>query len=270
MNNSLSDRKSNVLGNYKNKLNSIDEFTIDIIIKTMNLRLRIAVSLAIFIFFNLPTKTFSSANITTLEIDSDRPEGSISSRSIKINLSYQKKISEEGQIMKIPTAEIYHQNERVLIVAGVESFSSMPAKVEIAEIDPSNNLPEVIFESYSGGAHCCTLAKILTSVEKQKTWQVLELGNFDGEGGNPSDLDGDNVYEYVTYDNRFLYQFDSYAGSAAPPQIWAIRSAKAIEVTKNPEYQSYLRKELQNFWNENKSSETKGNGFWAGYVGWKA
>ena len=104
----------------------------------MKFKFQIATILSICIVFTLPSKTFSSSNITALEINNDRKEGSISSQLIRVNLNYQKKISDEGQIMEIPTAEIYHQNDRVLTVAGVESFSSMPAKVQIVEIDPNN------------------------------------------------------------------------------------------------------------------------------------
>ena len=70
--------------------------------------------------------------------------------------------------------------------------------------------PDLIFETFSGGAHCCfstfiydlgpTLTKLLES----------QPSNC---GGNFQDLDGDGVYEFLTCDDLFAYKYCPYAWS---------------------------------------------------------
>jgi hypothetical protein len=65
---------------------------------------------------------------------------------------------------------------------------------------------------------------------------VVPVGDFDGDGDYLDDLDGDGMAEISTVDNRFLYQFDSYAASAAPLVIYTVRAGKVIDVTSETRY----------------------------------
>lgn len=238
----------------------------------MILERKLVIAIVVFSFFTLSAKSFSSTQLSTIKLEGDRLDGSISSGSIRVNARYQKKIVEEGVIEKVPSVTVFVNENPVITLTG--EVSNFPAAlVQIAEMDSSNNTPEIILQSYSGGAHCCTNVQIATQDRDSNKWQAIEVGSFDGAPDTPNsilDLDGDGQYEFVTVDNRFLYTFDSYAGSVAPPQIWSLQKTQAVDVTKKSEYQYYLRKELQELWKWLEQNNDKGNGFWAGYVAWKA
>ena len=60
---------------------------------------------------------------------------------------------------EVPVLTVSVGDRKVLEAVGVASGMSFPAtEASIAEIDPNNVRPEVYFGSYSGGAHCCTIA----------------------------------------------------------------------------------------------------------------
>lgn len=107
----------------------------------------------------------------------------------------------------------------------------------IVEMDAANDTPEIFISTYSGGAHCCNEVTILTKTANG--WRDIGVGSFDGGPENvyPRDVNGDGTAEIVTYDNRFLYQFASYAGSFAPQQILALRGVNMINVSTEEDYQ---------------------------------
>ena len=135
----------------------------------------------------------------------------------------------------VPVLEVSVGGKRVFEVAGIASGSDMPAAgASIAEMDPGNQHAEVYFASYSGGAHCCT--KVIVAEEVGSKWVSVDVGDFDGDGNYLDDLDGDGLAEIVTVDNRFLYQFDCYACSAAPLVIYTVRGGKVVDETADPKF----------------------------------
>ena len=131
----------------------------------------------------------------------------------------------------------------VLEVAGVVSGFDFPlAEASIAEIDPDNHYPEVLFSSYSGGAHCCST--VIVAEEVGGKWVAVPIGAFDGDGDLLEDLDGDGLAEIATADNRFLYKFDCYACSAAPLIVYAVRNGAVLDVSSEPRYRSAHREWL--------------------------
>ena len=72
--------------------------------------------------------------------------------------------------------------------------------------------PDVVIETYSGGAHCCfsTIVYDLgpTPTEVLRTPESNCSGSFE-------DLDNDGVMEFVTCDDLFSYQYCCFAGSPA-------------------------------------------------------
>jgi len=109
----------------------------------------------------------------------------------------------------------------------------------------SGEKPSVIFTSFSGGAHCCTDIVILQP--KGQGWTKIELGGWNGEGISslPRDVDGDGKVDFVLVDNRFLYTFASYADSWAPPQIFNIINAKAVDVSAEKRYAPLFRTDME-------------------------
>lgn len=113
------------------------------------------------------------------------------------------------------------------------------------EMDEANRTPEIFISTYSGGAHCCNEISILTKTAEG--WRAVDAGAFDGdpEGLYPRDVDGDGIAEIVTYDNRFLYEFASYAGSFAPRQILALRGAVMVDVSKREAFQREIQSGIE-------------------------
>jgi hypothetical protein len=130
----------------------------------------------------------------------------------------------------LPVLTVLLDGIKVAEATGAETdFDSQAAEASIAEMDPDNDLPEVYFASFSGGAHCCTT--VIVAEQVGPGWLAVPVGDFDGDGDYLNDVDGDGLAEIVTIDNRFLYQFDSYAASAAPLVIYTVRGGRVIDAS---------------------------------------
>ena len=89
------------------------------------------------------------------------------------------------------------------------------APLQVVDLDADGE-PEVLVDTYTGGAHCCALTEILrfdatTYAPAETSW-----GNI---GYDLKDLDGDGRPEFITADDAFSYAFASYAGSFHPPLV---------------------------------------------------
>ena len=114
----------------------------------------------------------------------------------------------------------------------------------IGKIDPDNETSEVVFATYSGGAHCCTDAKILALTKSG--WTVLDLGAHDGDTPLfPEDVNGTSTRAFVLYDDRFLYAFASHADSFSPPLVFVIRDAKLVDESASGKYRAVYEKDLK-------------------------
>lgn len=119
---------------------------------------------------------------------------------------------------------------------GVVGFSTAAARFGVARLDAGSDTPQVIFLTYSGGAHCCTQVQVLNRVEG--TWRTLDLKSWDGDGmAFPADHGGGAAPELKFIDNRFLYAFASYAGSHAPPLLFRLDRGRAHDVSSQTAYQ---------------------------------
>ena len=89
------------------------------------------------------------------------------------------------------------------------------APLQVVDLDADGE-PEVLVDTFTGGAHCCALTEILrfdatTYAPAETSW-----GNI---GYDLKDLDGDGRPEFITADDAFSYAFASYAGSFHPPLV---------------------------------------------------
>ena len=115
--------------------------------------------------------------------------------------------------------------------------------LRLAELDPANDQRELVVTNYTGGAHCCTQVVVWTRTPSG--WKDVDLGAWDGGAmSEPTDADNDGSAEFVTRDNRFLYEFASYAGSFAPPMILAVRGGEMVDVTRQKAFEWTLRSAL--------------------------
>lgn len=127
--------------------------------------------------------------------------------------------------------------------------------------------PEVIVNTYTGGAHCCTLSSIYRYEAAKNTYSTLEQ-DWQNGGYRLEDLDGDGLVEFVSRDERFAYTFDSYAASGYPVQIWQYRQGKSIDVTRR--YPKQIYESATRNWQyylEGKKEGFQLKGFLAAYLG---
>lgn len=175
----------------------------------------------------------------------------------------------DGLLYQAPVVTVSVAGKNVIKAEGAESFPDNPVfVVQIAEMDPGNPHPEVLMSVYTGGAHCCSDTRILTSSRDGRTWKEVEAGLFDGGPLEARDLDGDGRYELAMRDNAFLYAFGCYACSTAPLHVLRLQKGQMINVSANPAFRNWhidsLRRIIE--WADEDANR---NGFLAGYVGQK-
>ncbi len=164
-----------------------------------------------------------------------------------------------------PLAYQIFQGDTLYIDSASEGAGYGSVKLDDINNDGTN---EVIIQTYSGGAHCCTTFSIYT-------WQgddfVAETtGYLDGGGGSFEDLDGDGTKEFQTLDNAFFYAFDSYAGSFPPSMILSLENGQFVDVTK--QFRQKLKGHAWQMFQAIRESQAQGygaNGILAGYVAQK-
>jgi hypothetical protein len=146
-----------------------------------------------------------------------------------------------------------------------------PTTVEVRRLDSTTTLPQIVIMSYTGGAHCCTITKLLT-IDVSGTWHIVDGGMLDGDAPYRFiDLNGDGNSELVSVDNSFLYAFACYACSYAPTRISTLTGLDLRDTTRDPRYQDFLRAELRDMEKFARAQhDMPPNGYLAGWVAQKA
>lgn len=88
--------------------------------------------------------------------------------------------------------------------------------------------PEVIYSSFSGGAHCCTVAEVYS--HGGGGYSAASF-NFTDSGFVLRDFDSDGKLEWVSRDPQFDYAFTAYAFSGKPIQIFHFAGKRFREAT---------------------------------------
>ncbi len=174
--------------------------------------------------------------------------------------------------MTIPVLSIA-QDRRVIFQTAIQESATTGgnAEIRVARLDAASSEPQIVFSSFWGGAHCCTVTRIVTRVSGQ--WRAIDGRTLDGDGGyGLEDIDGDGAHELVSVDNSFLYRFASYAGSHAPTRIERLVGDRILDATRDPRFQPYLRQDLfrQEHWASLQPEIWRQNGFLGGWVAAKA
>jgi subtilisin-like proprotein convertase family protein len=104
-----------------------------------------------------------------------------------------------------------------------------PLQLYVRDLDGGE--PEVIFDGYTGGAHCCVYSDVYRYDADRRAYRLTRhlWGNY---GYGFADYDGDGRPELQANDERFLYQFTAYVYSAAPIQIWHYDAGRLVDVTR--------------------------------------
>ena len=125
--------------------------------------------------------------------------------------------------------------------------------------------PYVLFESYTGGAHCCNAVQVV--IPEESRLAVVDLGSWDGDRiGRPEDVDGDGRVDFLFVDNAFLYAFASYAESFAPPQILNIVDGEPVDVSARPGFRPLFEEAMADARRACIDPEGYANGACAAYV----
>ncbi|WCB95726.1 hypothetical protein DSM104299_04475 [Baekduia alba] len=117
--------------------------------------------------------------------------------------------------------------EGCILVPDDPGAAASSSIVKVADLDGDGE-PEVLVDTYSGGAHCCLTARVLT---------------WDGTGYQPTDVaygdvgyaledaNGDGRPELVGQDPVFSYAFTAFADSAFPVQVLQVDHGKVVDAT---------------------------------------
>ncbi|MHC3128053.1 hypothetical protein OB03_12530 [Brevundimonas sp. GN22] len=133
-----------------------------------------------------------------------------------------------------PVLKLTDPEGQVFALTGDGQFEH--AEFGVGDLDGGGRADDLIFTSFSGGAHCCYAISVATKHNGQ--WRNVDFGMWDGAGldGFPTNLGGDAAPEFRAYDNSFLYAFASYAESAAPVQILKLRGGQMVDVSTDRAY----------------------------------
>lgn len=182
---------------------------------------------------------------------------------ISVTVSYTPRIP--GQVAENNLRyELFYQGQSQ---QSIEASAYNHAEFRVQDLD-NDDMPEVVVQDFSGGAHCCTNHVVYRWQPDSEDFTALETGYRDGLGGEFRDLDGDGYSEFMTVDNAFLYRFSSYAGSYPPQQIFTYREGTLTETTRSfPELLQSGADDMREAFDQLRQREDRyGNGILAGYV----
>lgn len=204
---------------------------------------------------------------TQIEINSDTSsfeDRELISGAVKVLVSYDKQEDFDDTNSNL-RYQIFYNNVPQLSSG---AYTRVVGGVLLNDLD-NDSISEVITQTFSGGAHCCTNFTIYT--RQNNRFIKIETGFLDSSGGAFQDLNGDKKFEFVTYDNSFLYMFSSYAGSYAPSLIYEFKNGKFENVTRK--HVKQLKAQLWQMYQaflQSKKENSEVNGILAGYVAQKA
>jgi hypothetical protein len=170
----------------------------------------------------------------------DETPGPVRLQAEGVELALSERATEAGSA---PVLQLRAADGATFEIFGALGFGRAAAQVGVGRIDPARPEPQVLFTSFSGGAHCCADTKLV--VRDGRGWTAIDVAHQDGAwlDAFPKDLDGDGTVEFQLADDRFLYAFESYAGSWAPPLFRQVRDGQVKDVSAAPglrgEYRAY-------------------------------
>jgi hypothetical protein len=136
--------------------------------------------------------------------------------------------------------------DQVIFSVRIEEAEADEPQTEarVLRLDLETPVPQVVMTAFTGGAHCCTLTRIATA-QTPDAWRVLDAGQLDGDGYQFVDVDNDGAKELISFDNAFLYAFDSYAASYAPTRIAKLDGSDINDVTDEPRNRGFLLRKVE-------------------------
>ena len=106
-----------------------------------------------------------------------------------------------------------------------------PAPLEVVDLEGTGE-PTVVLHLYTGGEHCCQVLQIFSYDAATGSYQLAER-DFGDAADLVADVAGDRRLEIESADDRFAYQFTSYAFSGLPLQIWRFQGGRLVDATRS-------------------------------------
>jgi hypothetical protein len=107
--------------------------------------------------------------------------------------------------------------------------------------------PEVTLLLDSGGAHCCAWTRVYRYAPAQRGY--VPVSHFWGNTSSSptvADVDRDGRTDFVSTDDRFAYDFNGYAGSVRPIQIWTYDRGRFDDTTRD--HLELVRRDAARLW----------------------
>ena len=142
------------------------------------------------------------------------------------------------------------------------------SSVKLVKLFPDSEYPQILFDAYTGGAHCCTMTEILLA-SNSGNWHFADFGYRDGDELKFEDTTGAGNYVVIGVDESFNYTFDCYVCSRPPIKIEEFKNGQLNDVTREPRLRDRLKYELQRI-ESDPSTNWNSNGFLAGWVALKS
>jgi hypothetical protein len=101
----------------------------------------------------------------------------------------------------------------------------------------------VVVSLFSGGAHCCSWARIYT--QGRGGWKSINY-DFADPGFRLVDLGHNGQREIETADDRFAYLLSDYADSGMPIQVLTLLNGKLTDVTRL--YPALIKRDAARYW----------------------
>jgi hypothetical protein len=125
----------------------------------------------------------------------------------------------------------------------------------------ADGYPDVVVETFSGGAHCCFGTQVF-SLRPNGATLILQKPESNA-GGTFEDLNADGISEFVTYDDSFAYQYCPYAAGVTVKVIMAYDPGQDRYLPASPRFSERYTEDI--FMNEQRALATPGElGEWDG------
>ncbi len=210
----------------------------------------------------------TDARLATAEMQEGKPVA-VTTGALRLTLRVQQVKKKKDDADHFVIAEGREGGKVVFTVRSGEAVYSPEPAAKASWVQLEGATPQAVFSVYSGGAHCCMINTIVTRTAAGK-WRTIPAGRLDGDYGPAfEDLDGDGRQEILSGDNRFLYQFDSYADSSMPAKVEKLIGAELVDVTRRGEYRRYHQQYLAAMEARADADDWTKGGFLAGWVAQK-
>jgi hypothetical protein len=177
---------------------------------------------------------------TQIEWNRERDGDSARYRSGDVALVIRARVDGDDPELATPLLTVEIPGYAPVTVEGALTWATFPHRVAVGRWDSQR--PYVLFQSFTGGAHCCNV--IQAAIVRPDRIDAVDLGTWDGDylGAMPRDVDGDGTVDFVFRDDAFLYAFAPYAMSYSPPLVFDIAGDKSIDLSSRPAFRPIFAK----------------------------